>query len=263
MTKRGGWRADQKWRGARRLRFLSVPPLIDSLENRLMLSTIVWDSTNHPTGGSWDTGSNWVGGQVPQSTDDAVINLTGTGTVTLSTGVTDTVNSLTTSTNSSLSISSDTLSLATTSSIGGGLTLTGGTIGGSGALTVTGLTTWTGGTMSGTGTTNANGGLTMGGVGANDQMFLTGRTLNNAGAATLSENTANTSYGLLLGSGAAFDNEAGASFAFATGAEIINSGGTPAGGTFVNAGTLSKTGGTGTSVVNSGVTLTDTGAVQA
>ena len=39
--------------------------------------------------------------------------------------------------------------------------------------------------MSGTGTTNANGGLTLGTAGASDQEFLSGRTLNNAGAATL------------------------------------------------------------------------------
>src|SRR5439155_26166211 len=56
-----------------------------------------------------------------------------------------------------------------------------------------------------------------------------------------------------------FNNEAGASFAFATDAEIINNGGSPSGGTFVNAGTLSKTGGTGTSSVNGGVAFNQTG----
>ncbi|MFI5460469.1 MAG: hypothetical protein ACHRXM_34060, partial [Isosphaerales bacterium] len=177
-----------------------------------MLSTIMWDSINQPTGGSWDTASNWVGGVVPQSTDDAVIDLTSTGTVTLSTGATDTINSLTTNTNTSLSVGGDTLSLATTSTIGGGLTLTGGTVGGAGTLTVTGLTTWTGGTMSGSGVTNANGGLTMGDANADDQMFLSARTLNNGGAATLA--SADPSYGLYLDSGATVDNESGATFNF-------------------------------------------------
>ena len=67
-------------------------PAIEGLEDRIVLSTITWDSTDHPTGGSWDTASNRVGGVVPTSTEDAVIDLTSTGTVTLSTGVTNTVN---------------------------------------------------------------------------------------------------------------------------------------------------------------------------
>ncbi len=79
-----------------------MTPLIEGLEDRLVLSTIMWDSINEPTGGSWDTASNWVGGVVPQSTDNAVIDSTSTGTVTLSTGVTDTINSLTTNTNTSI-----------------------------------------------------------------------------------------------------------------------------------------------------------------
>lgn len=97
-----------------RRRFRGLNPSIEGLEHRIVLSTITWDSTNHPTGGSWDTASNWIGGVAPGSTDDAVINLTSTGTVTLSTGVTDTVNSLTANANTSLGIDSDTLSLATT-----------------------------------------------------------------------------------------------------------------------------------------------------
>ncbi len=151
-----------------------------------MLSTVTWDSTNHPTGGDWDTGTNWVGGLVPTSGQDVVINLTSSGTVTLNNNVTDTVNSLTTNGNTSLSIGGDTLSLATTSSIAANLTLTGGTLTGSGTLTISGQTTWTGGTMSGTGTTNANGGLTLGATSIGQYIeTLSGRTLNNAGAATL------------------------------------------------------------------------------
>ena len=40
--------------------------------------------------------------------------------------------------------------------------------------------TWTGGTISGSGALNADGGLTLGAVGATDNEFLSGRTLNNA-----------------------------------------------------------------------------------
>ena len=88
-----------------------------------MLSTIMWNSTTNPTGGSWDTGSNWVGGQIPGSTDGAVIDLAGSGTVTLGTGATDAVQSLTTNSNTTINVSSDTLSLTTISSIAGALTI--------------------------------------------------------------------------------------------------------------------------------------------
>ena len=101
--------------------------------------------------------------------------------------------------------------------------------------------------MSGTGTTNANGGLTLGAAGTTDQETLDGRTLNNFGAATLA--AVNVSYGLLLSSGATFDNKPGASFTFTTDASILSNGGSPAGGTFINEGTLSKTGGSASSVI--------------
>ena len=85
-------------------RFRAMSPALEGLEERIVLSTIAWDTVNHPTGGSWDAGSNWVGGVVPQATDDAVINLPGAGTVTLGTGVTGVVNSVTTNANASISI---------------------------------------------------------------------------------------------------------------------------------------------------------------
>ena len=54
-----------------------------------------------------------------------------------------------------------------------------------------------------------------GAAGASDQEFLSGRTLNNAGAATLAGSNT-TGYGLYLAAGATFDNKPGASFAFTT-----------------------------------------------
>ena len=134
------------------------------------------------------------------------------------------------------------------------LTQTAGTIAGSAKLTVSGLLTWTGGTMSGSGTTNADGGLTMGASGTSDEMFLDERTLNNAGAATLD------GIGLFISSGATFDNESGASLRLNGNASIFNEGGTPAGGTVVNGGTLTKTGATDESDIR--VAFSDTGTVQ-
>ena len=128
---------------------LSLAPQAERLEERLVLSTVTWNSTANPTGGSWDLASNWVGGQLPGATDDVVINLASTGTVTLDAGVTNAVKSLTTNTHTNINISNDSLSLAATSSIGGRLTQTGGALSGSGTLTVSGLTTWTGDTSRG------------------------------------------------------------------------------------------------------------------
>ena len=139
--------------------------------------------------------------------------------------------------------------------------MSGGTLTGPGTVTVTGLTTWTGGTMSGSGTTNANGGMTIGDVTIASQMYLDQRTLNNSGAATLADFY--YFYGLSFSSGATFNNEAGGSFSFISDASMVNGGGTPGGGTFVNAGTLSKTGGSGTSIIYNGITLNSTGTIEA
>ncbi len=246
-----------------RRRTLSVRPVIEGLEERLVLSTILWDSTNSPAGGSWDTGTNWVGGNVPGATDDAVVNLTSPGTVTLGSSVSATLNSLTTNANTSLTMNTfSLLSLAATSSIGGGLTQAGGTVTGAGTLTVSGLMTWTGGYETGSGITNADGGMTIGGSdNIYDNECLDGRTLNNLGAATLTRKTSYPSP-LLLSDGATFVNEAGASFSFIADTSIDSAGGTPSGGTFINNGTLAKTGGAGTSVLDRDIKLNNTGVIE-
>jgi hypothetical protein len=242
---------------------LSLSPSIEGLEERVVLSAIMWNTALSPTGGSWDTATNWVGDQVPGPSDNAVIDLPGAGgTVTLDAGVTDTIKSLSTNAATSINISSDTLSIATASSIGAGLTMTGGTLTGAGTLTVSGATSWAGGTMSGSGVTNADGGLTIGSTNISSGEYLAGRTLNNFGAATLASysDTNSTYYNLQFFDGATFDNEAGATFSFINDSNIYDGGGTPDGGTFVNAGTLSKTGSSGTSVID--IALNSTGAID-
>ena len=134
-----------------------------------------------------------------------------------------------------------------------------GTLGGTGTLTVSGLTTWTGGSMAGTGVTNANGGLTIGGSDNNYYSeTLDGRTLDNSGAATLAINPGQGG-ALHFQDGATFDNKLGASFSFIADASIVNGGGSPNGGTFINDGSLAKTGGSGTSALGGSITLNNTG----
>ena len=243
-------------RGAARL----FRPQTERMEDRTLLATMIWTNAD---GGDWDVATNWVdaanpGDQhVPTASDTAEINISGIR-VTHSTSRSDEVNSVTNTSGTTLSLSSGTLSVAAASTISGNLTISGGTLTGSGNLAITGATTWTGGTMSGSGTTIAEGGLTLGSstAGTIDDEILSGRTLENAGVATLS--SLDDGDGLYLNGGATLENQTGASFSIATDAQIFFGGDSPSDGTVVNAGTFAKTGGTGTSLV--GVTFNQTGA---
>ena len=66
-----------------------------------------------------------------------------------------------------------------------------------------------------------------------------------------------------MSSGHRVDNEPGATFDFIADAWIGDGGGSPDGGAFINEGTLSKTGGTGASTIASGITLNNTGTLNA
>jgi hypothetical protein len=109
----------------RRLSNLDRPvrACIESLENRWLLSTNSWKSA---VSGDWDTASNWSAGHVPTASEDAVISLAGSYSVTHSTGASDSVHSLTTS--KPLNFSSGTLTVATSITATSTVTLAGGTI---------------------------------------------------------------------------------------------------------------------------------------
>ena len=98
--------------------------------------------------------------------------------------------------------------------------------------------------MSGAGTTDARGGLALGGSAASTSLdlHLDQRTLINGGDATLAGSpTDGWVAWLFLASGAAWSNGPGTTFAFAgSEARVEPNSGTPAGGSFVNRGTLSK-----------------------
>ena len=83
----------------------------------------MWNTTTAPTGGDWDTPGNWVGGVVPTASNNVVINLTSSGTVTHSTGANDAVLSLTTNGNTALSIGSGSIALGDGSSTLGSVTI--------------------------------------------------------------------------------------------------------------------------------------------
>ena len=158
-------------------------------------------SWSNPAGGDWNTPANWLGGVVPNATQDAMINISVSGPITIDSA--DAAHSLT-DTTASLDVTGGSLSLTAASSIsqnvsisggvlasagnltvGGTLSESGGNLTGGGTVTVAGLLTWTGGTMSGSGTTLADGGLELGlNDGKSHDESLDARTLQNAGAAT-------------------------------------------------------------------------------
>ena len=58
--------------------------LLEILETRQLLATIVWNTTAAPNGGDWDTPGNWVQNKVPGPNDTAKISgLTSPGIVSL------------------------------------------------------------------------------------------------------------------------------------------------------------------------------------
>jgi hypothetical protein len=118
---------------------------LETLEPRLLLDG-VWDSTAAPTGGDWNTASNWVGGVVPISGQVTIAGLTG-GSVTFGTG-TASITGITV-TSSTLTITGGSLTVTGTSSISAGSTLnmTGGTFTNLGTLTITGTVNLRHGTL--------------------------------------------------------------------------------------------------------------------
>ena len=103
---------------AARKRANGLRPWAEGLEDRVVLSTIMWNTAAAPTGGDWDVGGNWVGGVAPNSMQNAVIDLTTAGTITHMQNDADSVLTLTT-TNATIDMTAGSIAFGTgTSSIG-------------------------------------------------------------------------------------------------------------------------------------------------
>ncbi len=74
----------------------------------------------NPAGGDWSTAANWSGGVVPNATQDAIINISVSGPITIDSA--DAVHSLT-DTTASLDITGGSLSLAAASSVSQNVTI--------------------------------------------------------------------------------------------------------------------------------------------
>ena len=230
------------------------------------MATIQWLTG---VSGDWSQGSDWAGGVAPGAGDDAVIDASGSYTVTISTAIS--ANSLTlddaqavvteTATGSltltgALTLTAGTFQAGTGPTTLGALDQSGGTLSGAGTITVTGGASFTGGydVETGTGTTVLRGSSSITGYVALDG----GRVLENQGTLTWSSGYIYLGYNP-SGSvgGATLQNDAGAVFDIDTnGYEILANTGTVS---FVNAGTVAETAGTGTTIA---VPLTNTGTVE-
>ncbi len=218
-------------------------PIVETLEERRLLTAIQWISTSS---GDWNVGSNWSTGQVPGAGDDVTIDVAGASpTVTISSG-SQSVHSLTAA--DPLVLSGGSLALASSSTISGAFTLGGGTLnlnGPNGPLTLAGSTTWTAGqinnqdqTVTNTGSITLNDSLQ---VNFGSGSYSSGGTLLNQG--TIFQTGAG---GLSLSNNAAIDNAAGGTYYLASDSGIALGG---FGGSFANEGTVEKTAGTGTSTI--------------
>src|SRR5882762_287979 len=240
----------------------------------------LWTSVNN-----WDKSGSHV---LPASTDTVCID-TGFSSVTITVGTisastNQSIASLVSNANiivtqgpltvsgtatfvNALTISSGTLVLAGTSSVGTTMTQSGGTLAGTGALTVAGLFTWSAGTQctgisgltcvtgSPNATTTANGGISFPASGSSPR--LDGRTLVNNGTATKT----GAAGGMTMSNGAQVNNPTNSVWDFQNDSSINNGVGT--GQAFNNnGGTFKKSGGTGTSAVNTPIAFNNTGAVQ-
>jgi hypothetical protein len=126
-------------------RFDLPPVIIESLENRIFLTTVSWNSDSN---GDWAIGENWSSGQVPAQNDDVIIDRPGVNvTITISSG-TNSVKSITSA--EELKISGGSLTVAANSQISGALSLVAASlvVNGVGAtLNASGVTTVDRGTL--------------------------------------------------------------------------------------------------------------------
>jgi RHS repeat-associated protein len=121
LSTRFHWKkSDSRRRNRRPALARATQFVVEALESRVLLTTNSWKSA---VSGDWDTASNWSLGHVPLATENVVINLAGTYTVTHSVNDADSVNSLTST--EPITFSAGSLNVATTLTVNNTFTLSG------------------------------------------------------------------------------------------------------------------------------------------
>ena len=209
-----------------------------------MATTDSWVGT---ASADWGTSAaNWSTG-FPNSSNNVVIKTADVLTVSYSGGDTYFVNSLAVG-NDGFDMSGGELTITTTASFADGFTQTGGILSAGGKVTISGAGTLTGGAAEGNTAFSVTGAIalanyTLGGATVLNNVATTNQT----GQITLGDNT---------GIDATINNEKGATFDIAGDYGIAQGAATAS---FVNAGTLEKTGGSNTSTI--AIDITDTGTI--
>jgi hypothetical protein len=203
--------------------------VIEQLDSRILFTTNTWSAT---AGGDWDTATNWSLGHVPTATEDAVIVLGPSRTITHSRNSADSVNSVTCS--AALNISSGSLNVANTIQVTGLFSLNNGAL--IGGTIVSGTTLTLGNTQNNTinRVTVASGATVDESVG-NSALYVTGGlTLN--GTLELGSSTGSAS-----------------SLYFTTTETLAGTGSVVIGSSSANG--IAETAGTGTLTIASGITI--------
>ncbi|MCS7466898.1 hypothetical protein NZK35_09600 [Stieleria sp. ICT_E10.1] len=260
---------------------------LETLENRRVLATILWDGGAGTS--NWHDADNWVGDVLPGVADDVVIDLPDAGTIQSSSNVT--INSLNSET-ASLKLFGGTFSIRGQSHIAHGLNLRSvlntqgdltvggsvilghvipngtstqhlfGTISGAGDLIVNGQLDWWIGTMDGSGKTIVNGQLTIAERNPFRQVSRLQRVLENSGEGLITSN--DFVLGRQSSSGGTLRNLPGATLTLEGGALISAEGSEP--NLVDNQGTMIRVG-SGTSRIdasldNSGTIRVSEGTLQ-
>src|SRR5262249_51753205 len=151
-------------------------PRLETLEDRTSPAVVRWVAGS----GNWATPANWSTGRVPGPTDEVVINVSGTITVTHS-QANDSIHSLISE--NDLAFTGGSLTGSGDSTLDSTFTLSGGTLASRGSLTRNHVFTWTGGTLAGRGHTEVNAGMVVSGPGGKS---LNNQTLDDAAPTTWS-----------------------------------------------------------------------------
>jgi RHS repeat-associated protein len=127
---RGAQRKSSRNGVPRRQRPGKVRLQLEVLEGRILPASPAWIN---PGSGNWDDGANWSTGQVPGPGDDALISTTAAATITIQSGDSITVHSLTTAGPDTLSFTGGSLAVTSGSTFGGSLSMTAGSLTASGS----------------------------------------------------------------------------------------------------------------------------------
>ena len=205
------------------------------------------DTWNIASGGDFDTAADWSLGTVPNSNDDAVIDTVAIQVITHNSGA-DIVNSLTVG-NDIFQMNGGSLTFLAGASFAQSYSQSNGTIAGAGTVAISGAGSLLGGGATGTLALQISGTIALANyILAGSTTLVNNATTNQTGAITLGDNS---------GVNATITNSATGTYTIG-GDYGINQGAASA--KFVNAGTLQKSAGSGSSIVN--VSIADTGTIS-